>query len=183
MYKYKIDKSTNPPTIETERLILRPFKIEDAKDIFAYASDGENTRYMMFERHKSVDDALTFINSELKNYEKGNCYDYAFVLKETGGVIGSGGSMAVNIPHSAEIGYIINKKYWCRGLVPEAMSALVDYFTKELKIKRIEGKHFVGNDKSGRVMEKLGMQYEGTMRQKVSAQGRYWDVKQYALIN
>ena len=180
---YKIDKSTNPPTIETERLILRPFKIGDAADIFAYASDAENTRYMIFERHKTVQDALDFIGLELKNYEKGNCYDYAFVLKETGRLIGSGGCMSVNAPHCAEIGYIIDKKYWGRGLVPEAMSALIDFFTKELKIKRIEAKHFCGNEKSGRVMEKLGMRYEGTLRQKVFAQGCYWDVKQYSLIN
>ena len=180
---YKIDKTTNPPTIETERLILRPFKLEDAQDIFAYASDEENTRYMIWERHQTIDDTLIFLNLELANYEKGNCYDYAFVLKETGRLIGSGGCMSANAPHCAEIGYIIDKKYWGRGLVPEAMSALIGYFTRELKIKRIEAKHFCGNEKSGRVMEKLGMQYEGTLRQKVFAQGRYWDVKQYSLIN
>ena len=179
---YKIDKSTNPPTFETKRLILRPFKIEDAKDVFAYASDVENTHYMIWERHKSIDDTLKFLEWELGNYQKGGCYDYAFILKETGALIGSGGCMAVNAPHSAEIGYIIDKKYWGRGLVPEAMSALIDYFTKKLKIKRIEAKHFCENENSGRVMEKLGMQYEGTMRQKVFAQGKYWDVKQYALI-
>ena len=180
---YKIDKSTNPPTIETERLILRPYKTEDAEDVFAYASDEENTRYMIWERHKTVQDAIDFIGFEMKNYEKGNCFDYAFVLKETGKRIGGGGCMAADIPHCAEIGYIINKRYWGRGLVPEAMSAIIDFFTKELKIKRIEAKYFVGNEKSGRVMEKLGMQYEGTLRQKVFAQGRYWDVKQYSLVN
>ena len=180
---YTIDKTTNPLTLITERLILRPFKTEDAGEVFAYASDEENTRYMIWERHKTIKDSLDFINSELENYKKGGCYDYAFVLKETGGVIGSGGSMAVNAPHSAEIGYIIDKKYWGRGLVPEAMAAIVGFLTGELKIKRIEAKHFAENEKSGRVMQKIGMQYEGLLRQKVFAQGRYWDVKQYGLIN
>lgn len=181
--KYQIDRTASPPAFITERLILRPFRIGDAEALFAYGSDAETTQYMIFERHKTIQDTLDFINSELENYKKGNCYDYAFVLKETGGVIGSGGCMAVNAPHSAEIGYIIDKKYWGKGLVPEAMAALLDFFIKELKIKRIEAKHFVGNEKSGRVMQKLGMQYEGLLRQKVFAHGMYWDVKQYSLIN
>lgn len=180
---YKTDKTTDPPTFITERLIMRPFEIKDAEAVFAYASDEENTRYMLWERHRTIEDTLTFINWELENYKKGNCYDYAFVLKETGAVIGSGGSMTVNPPHSAEIGYIIDKKYWGRGLVPEAMAALIDYYISELKIRRIEAKHFLENEKSGRVMLKLGMRYEGLLRQKVYAQGRYWDVRQYALIN
>jgi len=179
----KIDKSTTPPAIETERLILRPFKITDAEAVFAYASDAENTRYMIWERHKTPKDTIDFINFELSNYEKGNCFDYAFILKETGKLIGSGGCMAANVPHCAEIGYIIDKKYWGKGLVPEAMAALVEFFTRELGIKRIEAKHFAENPNSGKVMLKLGMKYEGTLRQKVYARGRYWNVLQYARIN
>ena len=162
---------------------MRPFREGDEDEVFLYASDKVNTEFMLWDTHKDIEDSKAFIKFELDSYEKGNCYDYAFVLGETGKIIGSGGSMTVNPPHCAEIGYIIDKAYWGKGLVPEAMGALIDFYTDELNIRRIEAKHFLENEKSGRVMQKLGMQYEGTLRSKVFAQGRYWDLKQYALIN
>ncbi len=179
---YTLDKTTNPPTFVTERLIMRPFKEGDEGEVFAYASDPVNTEFMLWDRHNTIEDSKAFIRFELDCYRRGNCYDYAFVLKETGKIIGSGGSMIIYPPHCAEIGYIIDKSYWGKGLVPEAMRALIHYYTEVLTLRRIEAKHFAENEKSGRVMQKLGMQYEGTLKSKVFAQGRYWDCAQYSLI-
>ena len=173
------------PVIDTGRLILRPFEISDAPAIFEHSSDPENTKYMIFEPNKTLEDVESFIRAELEKYKTGRDYDYAFILKETGTLIGTGGAAIGEgaYAYSAEIGYILNKKYWGNGYAPEAMRALCDYLFTEKNIRRIQAKHFIGNPASGRVMEKLGMKYEGTLTDFLYARGAFQTVKMYGMTN
>lgn len=181
---YKVtDKKSLPPVIETERLILRRVTRADEADIFAYASDPEATRFMLWETHKTREDTRAFIEYTLKEYETGRHWDYAFELKSEQRLIGTGGVFNKVDVHCTEIGYIISREYWGRGLVPEAMGALTDYLFTRANVHRIEAKHFLENEKSGRVMQKLGMSYEGTLKDKLFARNAYQTVKLYAMIN
>lgn len=104
----------------------------------------------------------------MRNYEQKTVYLWAFVLKETGQLIGRGGIF--NLDESmrrAEMGYAIASSYWGRGLAVEAMRPVVDYCFEELDCNRLEGRCNAGNIGSARVMEKLGMVQEGFFAQAV----------------
>ncbi len=180
----QINKEYDLPIFETKRLILRPFKIEDAADIFEYASDAENTKYMLFDTHKTIEDATSFINFTISKYKEKKYLDYVFVLKDSNKVIGSGGVGSLDkAPHNVEIGYIINKKYWGMGYAKEAITKIIEYCFQVLDIHRIEGRHFSENINSGKVMQKLGMKYEGEQQDKIFIRGNYINIKNYSIIN
>ena len=84
--------------------------------------------------------------------------------------------------HWAELGYWIGKPYWSKGYCTEAAGALLDYGFKVLELNRIQARHLVSNPASGRVMQKLGMSYEGTLRQVVFLRGSYEDLAGYAIL-
>lgn len=170
--------------LETDRLLLRKITEQDLNDIFEYASDNEATQYMPWDTHKSLADTKQFYNIVMDSYKELNSLEYVFVLKETGKVIGSGGSISLPLyPHCVEIGYIINKKYWGQGLVPEAMTVIINYLFNELNVHKIEAKHLGGNPNSGKVMQKLGMSYEGRRIDSNYVKGKYHDSVEYGIIN
>ncbi|MDR1092717.1 MAG: GNAT family N-acetyltransferase [Clostridiales bacterium] len=184
MNTYKIiDNTQLLPVLETERLILRLFDLPDASAIFAYSSDPENTKYMLWEPNKTLQATEDFIRAEREKCKSGRDYDYAIILKQSGALIGTGGAAVGEgiMAYTAEIGYILDKRYWGCGYTAEAMRALSDYlFAKN--IRRIQAKHFIGNPASGRVMEKLGMKCEGTLVDYLFARGAFQTVKLYAMI-
>ncbi|MDR1939664.1 MAG: GNAT family N-acetyltransferase [Clostridiales bacterium] len=173
-----------PPTLTTDRLILRPYELSDAADVFEYASDAETVRYMSFDRHTSIYDAINFLSMMRARYAGRLSYDYAIALKEQNKMIGGGGVFdASKLPHLCDIGYIINKKYHGMGYAAEAMGAVISLMFEGLGVHKIQGRHFAENLRSGRVMQKLGMQYEGELKGAEFVRGEYRDVRYYGLIN
>ncbi|BBB89538.1 MAG TPA: GNAT family protein [Methylomusa anaerophila] len=173
----------NTPQLETERLLLRKLVIEDAEDIFEYASDDEVTKFMSFDTHKFIEDAKRFINVTLDQYRRDEAGDWGIILKETGKLIGSMGFPWVDKKNSrAEIGYVLGRRYWGKGIMPEAVRRLLEFAFNDMELNRIECVHAVPNEKSGRVMQKAGMTFEGIARERMFAKGKYWDVKQYAIL-
>jgi len=171
------------PRLETERLILRRLVPGDAADVFAYASDENVSQYMVWDAHRSISDTESFIDYTLKRYRHDEAGEWGIVLKEADALIGSIGFPWCDISNRrAEIGYALARPYWGLGLMPEAAAKVIEFAFTELGFNRIECGHFVPNAKSGRVMQKLGMKYEGTARQRVFAKGRFWDVRQYGLL-
>ena len=97
--------------------------------------------------------------------------------------IGSVGLPAINEGNlSAEFGYSIGRAYWGKGLMPEAVRAIIRFLFTEVGFYRLHAKHDVRNPKSGRVMEKCGMQYEGTLRGAYHNKNQFADCKQYAIL-
>lgn len=84
--------------------------------------------------------------------------------------------------NSAELGYWLGKPYWNRGYATEAARAMVEYGFEELELNRIQARHMEHNPASGRVMEKIGMKYEGTLRQATYRFGEYHDLLMYAIL-
>lgn len=146
--------------IETRRLILRPWRETDAEAMFRYASDPDIGPPAGWAPHTSVEYSREIIRTVFSAPET-----YAVVLKETGEPIGSCGIMPVHGNGSApglremEIGYWIGKPFWGRGLIPEAVRALLDRCFGELRLDNVWCAYYDGNSKSKRVIEKCGFIY------------------------
>ena len=157
---------TGTQRIETHRLILRPFRAEDAEDMFAnWASDPEVTRFLTWPPHSDAGVTRWLLSQWISHYEDGGYFQWAIELRETGAVIGS--IAVVKLEEaigSAEIGYCLGRAFWGRGIMPEALRAVMDYLFDTAGLNRIWAGHDVNNPKSGRVMEKAGMRKEGILR-------------------
>ncbi len=171
------------PTIETERLILRPMRMRDAQDLFAYARDPQVSRHVLWDTHASIADSRQFLRGAIRQYRKGQPGSFAITLKDSGRMIGTVGFMWINLDyHSAEVGYSLSRDYWNQGIMTEALRAVVAFGFDTLRLNRIEAQHETDNPASGRVMAHVGMQFEGVLRQRLKNKGRFVDVALYAIL-
>lgn len=156
-------KGTN--IIETERLILRPFRSSDAEFMFRnWASDPEVAKFLTWNAHQSISDSENIVNMWSAQYNDISRYNWVIVLKELGEPVG--GIDVVRVyenTDTAEIGYNIGRKWWGQGIMTEAFQAIIPYLF-EVGFLQIRAAHAVNNPASGRVMEKCGLKYEGTLR-------------------
>ena len=175
---------TGTQEIETERLRLRRFLIDDANEMFQEWTSNENvTRYLTWERHKSVEQTKTYLFDVIVSYEQDNRYSWGIELKETGGLIGSiGASIKNESPRNASVGYCLGERFWNKGYGTEALRAVIDYMFYDVNVNRLEAVHSVNNPASGRIMQKAGMLKEGRLRQELIKDGKYHDCDLYALV-
>lgn len=150
--------------IETERLILRRFTLEDADKMYHnWASDPEVTRFLIWPTHSSVEVTRDILKTWIAAYENPDRYEWCIARKENDEPVGSIGVVYCNEKASSmEIGYCISKNYWHQGITSEALSAVMKYLLEEVGANRIESRHDPRNPHSGDVMKKCGMKYEGT---------------------
>ena len=147
----------------TERLLLRPWKESDADSLYEYAKDPDIGPIAGWPVHTSEENSREIIRDVLSAEET-----YAVCLKEDGMAIGSIGLMigtasSLKLPDTeAEIGYWIGKKFWGRGLIPEAVKELIRHGFEDLNLEKIWCGYFEGNIKSRRVQEKCGFIYHHT---------------------
>ena len=150
-------------TFKTERLLLRPWKIEDAEALYELAQDPRIGPAAGWPTHTSVENSRQIIKEVLSGKES-----YAIVLKGSVNAIGSIGMTFYqrgeegSRPVEGEIGYWIGVPYWGRGLVPEAVSELMRHGFEDLGLEAIWCGYFDGNEKSKRVQEKCGFTYHHT---------------------
>ncbi|MBR6667546.1 MAG: GNAT family N-acetyltransferase [Clostridia bacterium] len=171
------------PVVETPRLILRKIRLSDAPDMYAYARDREVARYVLWEAHQSVWETRAYIRGLLYQYRNGLPGSWAIVLKETGTMIGTIGYMSFAQDNAAvEVGYSLARTYWGKGLMTEALTAVIDETFRVLKLHRIEAMHFTDNPASGRVMAKCGMTHEGRLRERVYCRGAFRDVEMWGIL-
>ena len=149
------------PTLETERLILRPLSIEDLDTVYTkWASDPRVNKYMIYPLWKSREDGREWLETMYQDDDK---KDFGFVDKATGELIGSGGIYYHADIGVWSIGYNLSYDYWNRGLVTEAISKIIEWAREDFTVPVVAGTFAVGNIGSQRVMEKLGMTfYEDT---------------------
>lgn len=172
------------PSIETERLIIRPIRLEDASDMYAYASDVENTNFVWFDLHQSVEDSRKVIlELFLTRVSKGIPEAYVMELKSTHQMIGTCDVHTVRFGDVGELGYIINKRYWNQGYTTEAIKAIIPILFHHCGFRRLEIQHDVLNIASQRIVEKAGFIYEGTYRQrKIEKNGSIASFHFYGLL-
>ena len=152
--------------IETHRLILRPFREEDAQDMYDnWASDPEVTRFLTWPTHTGVEVSRAVLKSWISRYADGGYFNWAIEWKEKGAVIGNISVVRyTEETESAEIGYCMSRAYWGRGIMPEALRAVTDYLFDTAGVNRVTACHDANNPKSGRAMQKAGLKFEGIMR-------------------
>lgn len=152
-------------TLESDRLILRKFKIEDAQQMYDnWESDPECCKYLSWNVAKDVEETKSILKSWISEYEKG-CYNWIVILKSTNQAIGSICAITVSEKHStAELGYCYGSKYWDNGYATEALRTVIGYLLTECDFYLVEARHISGNPASGRVMEKAGMHKDAILR-------------------
>lgn len=149
------------PTLETERLLLRPFEKTDAKDVFeGWERDADVAKYMFWSSHNDIEKTKEWISFELGQIIKDDWYRFAIVLKGTNELIGTGLVYYEEEIEEWEISYNLGKKYWGNGYTTEAMKKIICFARETLHIKEIVGRYAKENPASGNVMKKLGFQYE-----------------------
>ena len=172
------------PTIFTERLILRNISSDDAKDMFEYAKTPYVGPVAGWHPHKSVAETKAIINMFLGYQAKGALGVYAIVLKKENKMIGTIELFNYVQNFKAEMWYSLNPNYWGNGLVPEAAEAILAWGFEDLNLKRIEVNLFTDNHQSERVCQKLGMSYEGLIRNGyLRYDGLIFDEKKYSITD
>ena len=153
--------NTGSGSLETERLILRPWLESDAEECFKYAKDPRVGPICGWQVHTGVENSRQVIRDVLAAPET-----YAIVLKETGLPIGSIGlhfhSDLAEGDDEAEVGYWLGVPYWGRGIVPEAARELLRHAFEDLNLGRVWCGYYDGNEQSKRVQDKLGFKYQWT---------------------
>ncbi len=171
------------PTLKTERLLLRKITLKDAKDMFEYTSDPEVAKYTLWYAHQSISESKYFIKSVIEQYHNHQGADWGIVHQADQKFIGTCGFTEwVNLDDRGEIGYNLSRKYWGKGYMLEAVRAILSFGFSQMHLNRIQARCKIANVASARVMEKVGMKYEGTLRQYIFAKGAYHDLKLYSIL-
>ena len=178
-------KNCGTQRIETDRLILRRYKIEDADAMYKnWASDSEVTKFLTWQPHPSVDVSRSIIEDWLKKYSDEKYYQWAIVLKDNGNEpIGDISVVHMNEDISmVHIGYCLGRAWWRRGIMSEALKAVTNFMFDTVEVNRVESRHDPRNPNSGKVMQKCGMKYEGTLRSADRNNQGICDACYYALL-
>ena len=173
---------TAPPLL-TERLLLRSLTLEDAQDIQHLAGERDVAATVIRIPHPYEDGmAEAWIRSCSDTFEKEEGLHFAITLRTEKNLIGVIGLELDQENENSELGYWIGKPYWNCGYATEAAKVVVAYSFEVLKLNRIHAKHYKRNPASGRVLEKIGMQYEGCLRQHIKKWDNFEDIIAYGML-
>jgi len=172
-----------PVRLETERLLLRPFALEDAPDVARLAGDreiAENTLNIPHPYDQVM--AVEWISLQAAGTAAGEAYVFAIERHAKAGLIGAVGLRLDPEQHAAELGYWIGRPFWNRGYATEAARAAVEFGLDRLGLHRIQANHFSRNGASGSVLLKAGFTYEGCLRDSVLKWERFEDLHYYSVL-
>lgn len=171
------------PTLQTQRLILRPFTLADAPLVQRLAGAREIAAMTLSIPYPYEDGmAEEWIKTHSAAFTEGINVNFAIVVCESGVLCGSTGLGIDAENANAELGYWIGVPYWGKGYCTEAAKALVRYGFEVIGLHRIYAAHFPDNPASGRVMQKIGMSYEGCRRQHILKWGKFNDIELYGIL-
>lgn len=153
--------------LENDRIILRPFTVEDCESVYKnFESDCIMTKFLRWKAAENIEAAVEVVNFWVGNYRNKNFYQWAIVPKEFGEPIGTISVVEMNEQiDKVDIGYCIGTKWWNQGYTSEALAIIIPFLFNQVEVNRIEARHDPNNPNSGKVMQKCGMKYEGTLRQ------------------
>ena len=160
-------KHQGTATLETARLILRRFTMDDCEAAFRnWESDPRTTEFLTWKTMTTIDATRYVMQMWVDGYANPDFYQWAIVPKEIGEPVGTISVVGMNEKaQSVSIGYCIGSKWWRQGYTSEAFAAIIPFLFEQVEVNRIEAQHDPGNPNSGRVMQKCGLIYEGTLRQ------------------
>lgn len=170
--------------IRTSRLILRPFSVDDYKEMFSsWVSDEEVTRFLTWSSHEDSSVTKLILSEWAGHYKEEDYLNWAVVYNEYNALIGNISAVSYDKDlKQVEIGYCYSRRYWGKGLATEALKAVIDFIFSHSDTIRIQAKHDVLNPASGRVMEKAGMRREGVLRKASKNRRGIVDVAIYSIL-
>lgn len=176
--------TSDQPTLVTERLLLRPLKISDAKRVSELAGHRDIAAQSIQIPHPySEQDAEKWIVAQSTDPDSDTHLNFAITTRSNGDLVGVIGLLHIKPEHeSAELGYWIGKPFWNRGYATEAVGAIVDYAFCVLGLNRVYSQYMSENPASGKVLNKCGFVHEGTLRQHLKKWGKYEDIEMAAII-
>ena len=171
-------------TIETERLLLRPFETGDAPAAYRnWCTEEAVTRFLTWQPHADQSVTEQVIAGWVASYSDPAFYQWAIVLKSINEPIGSLSVVAQSERVNAvSIGYCIGSRWWRQGITTEAFRAIIPFFFDEVGVDRLEARHDPDNPNSGRVMRACGLTYEGTLRQAATNNQGIVDLCVYSIL-
>lgn len=172
------------PVIETKRLVLRLLEKSDLPALFAVNGDDEVFRYSPRESWKTPADGEAWLSRVMAHRESGATMQFVIVLLESGRPIGT---LAIfhfdeNVG-SAEIGYVLGREHWGKGLMTEALAAFVGFSFESLGLKRLEAELDPRNAASIKVLERVGFTQEGLRRRNYFSKGEVTDTGLYGMLS
>jgi ribosomal-protein-alanine N-acetyltransferase len=177
------DAFSNLPVITTERLCIRQMNMGDAEAVFAFKSDPEVTRRYGQEPHRSIDETRTWLQRRMVDYERRDAIFWVLALKEDDNPLGECCLWNFDTGfHCAEIGYELHSSYWQKGIMAEALSAILTYGFVNIGLHRIEANPLVTNEASQRLLLKLGFTREGILRERHFFHDKYLDQMYFGLL-
>ena len=171
------------PELETPRLRLRALGPEDAAGVLQVLGDDEVTRYHSMPTLTTLEEAHAALAQLQRRYQAEESLRWAIEVAGRPGLIGTVGLLHVSAEHRrGELGYELARAWWGQGVMTEAARAVVTYAFERLGLHRIEAGVLVGNDRSVRVLQKLGFHEEGTLRAHLQLEGQFQDVRWFSLL-
>ncbi|MFG0330005.1 MAG: GNAT family N-acetyltransferase [Phycisphaerales bacterium] len=171
------------PVLETDRLRLRAFTLDDAGAVQRLAGDRDIAKTTGLIPHPYPDGAAEeWIGGHADEWARNQSAVFAITHGESGELIGSIGVIIDADANQAELGYWIGKPYWGAGYATEAARELVRFSFEEIEVRRLHAHHMGSNPASGRVLEKVGMTREGTLRGQIKKWDRYEDAVWYGML-
>lgn len=170
-------------SIRTERLLIRPLVETDTADLFTIFSNPLVTEYAIGYPHETDEESQNYIRSVLDAYEQGTAAIWGITLMDDPKLIGIVGyELWFSDHHRAEIGYTLAHEHWGNGYATEALHGAVNYGFSQLKLNRIEATAQPGNTASWNVLEKVGFEREGFLKQFILSRKKYRDVYFYSIV-
>ena len=174
----------NNYSIHTDRLYLRLFEEEDAETVKELCNNiniYKTTLYIPYPY--TINDALEWMKNHKKNFDEDRSYEFAITDKESGDLLGAISLSNHQKFKNGELAYWIGEKYWGKGYGTEAAKALIDFAFEEKNYHKVFARYFKSNPASGKIMEKIGMQQEGLLKDQVIKDEKYEDLYYFGIIN
>lgn len=168
--------------LETERLILRPYNVTDVPSVQDLADDKAIAETTLIPYPYTTEKVEGWINSHFELIKNGDAYPFAVVLKNENQLIGTMTIRIDKLHNKGELAYWIGKSFWGKGFATEASKKILAFGFNKLNLNRIWAPVMKKNIASAKVMQKIGLFYEGTLKEDVLRWGSYEDVDVYGLL-
>lgn len=172
-----------PVVLHTARLLLRPLRRDDIPVLLPLIGAREVAATTLRIPHPyTAADADRFLEYTEGVWEKGDGARFGVFLRDGERLLGGIGLHATREHRHAELGYWIGVPFWGKGYCTEAVRETLKYGFETLDLQRIFASHFINNPASGRILQRVGMRHEGTLRRHILKWGEYLDLELYALL-
>lgn len=172
-----------PDRLETARLVMRPIRLEDSPAFFDIFSDEETLRFWSGETLRDLEQARTLVCRELELSASDNCINWGIALPGPDRLIGKFTLFQFHAQNRrAEVGYILDRRFWGKGYMTEAMGEILAYAFNDLELHRLEADSDPGNEASLALLRKFGFEREGYFRERWHVNGNWLDSVMFGLL-